>query len=88
MFVEKMLCLQYKPRYGVWPVSQHVPIDIPDYRITKPLDYYDKWPWYYPIYLRVPEFRTYLNNLLLRDMRVRSKFQSIILYEKMTIYFL
>lgn len=71
-----MLGLQYEPRHGIidyecWPISKYVPVDIPDYKFNKPLDYYDKWPAYYRTYLPIPEFRTYLNNLLLRDLRVR-----------------
>lgn len=71
----RMLGLQYEPRHGIidyecWPISKYVPVDIPDYKYNKPLDYYDKWPAYYRTYLPIPEFRTYLNNLLLRDLRV------------------
>ncbi|KAJ8979307.1 hypothetical protein NQ317_004065 [Molorchus minor] len=71
-----MLGLQYEPRYGIidygaWPYSKYASIDIPDYKINRPLDYYDKWPEWYPIYLPIPEFRRYLNNLLLRDLRLR-----------------
>lgn len=70
-----MLGLQYEPRHGIidyecWPISKYVPVDIPDYKYDKPLDYYEKWPAYYRMYLPIPEFRTYLNNLLLRDLRV------------------
>ncbi|KAG5894661.1 hypothetical protein JTB14_017370 [Gonioctena quinquepunctata] len=71
-----MLGLQYEPRYGIidseyWPYSKYVSVDIPNYRVDRPLDYYDKWPAYYRIYTPIPEFRRYLNNLLLRDMRLR-----------------
>lgn len=70
-----MLGLQYPPRHGIidydcWPSSKYVSIDIPDYRITKPLDYYDSWPEYWYIYTPLKPFRRYLNNLLLRDLRV------------------
>ncbi|ERL87123.1 hypothetical protein D910_04523 [Dendroctonus ponderosae] len=69
-----MLGLQYQPRYGMvdhecWPSSKYVSIDIPDYKVTKPLDYYDSWPAYWYIYTPLRPFRTYLNNLLLRDLR-------------------
>ncbi|KAF7277273.1 hypothetical protein GWI33_008884, partial [Rhynchophorus ferrugineus] len=71
-----MLELQYKPTYGIidydcWPNSKYVAIDLPDYRITKPSDYYDSWPLYYQIYTPLKPFRRYLNNLLLRDLRLR-----------------
>lgn len=70
-----MLELQYQPTYGIidsfcWPNSKYVSIDIPDYRVTKPLDYYGSWPRYWYIYTPLKSFRRYLNNLLLRDMRV------------------
>lgn len=73
-----MLGLQYEPRYGIidseyWPYSKYVSVDVPNYRINRPLDYYDKWPSYYYMYLPIPEYRRYLNNLLLRDLRVREK---------------
>lgn len=73
--VTKMLELQYQPTHGIidsfcWPNSKYVSIDIPDYRVTKPLDYYGSWPRYWYIYTPLKSYRRYLNNLLLRDMRV------------------
>ncbi|VEN49543.1 unnamed protein product [Callosobruchus maculatus] len=70
-----MLGLQYEPSFGVpdyeaWPHSKYVPVDIPDYRVTKQLDYYESWPSYYPIYYPIREFRSYLNRLLARDLRL------------------
>ncbi|KAJ8924510.1 hypothetical protein NQ315_007308 [Exocentrus adspersus] len=76
-----MLELQYQPRHGMvrsecWPYSKYIPVDIPDYKINKPLDYYDRWPSYYYMYLPIPEYRRYLNNLLLRDLRKMTTYEN------------
>lgn len=52
------------------PNTKYVSVDIPDYRAYRPLDRYDKWPAWYHGYTYMPEFRNYLNNLLLRDLGV------------------
>lgn len=80
-----MIQLQYdlqtpyvRPYHGVIdyehvPYTKYVSADIPDYRAYRPLDRYDKWPAWYHGYTYMPEFRNYLNNLLLRDFGVSLK---------------
>ncbi|KAJ8928956.1 hypothetical protein NQ314_018408 [Rhamnusium bicolor] len=53
------------------PYTKYVSIDIPNYNTYRPLDRYDKWPSWYKAYVPNPEFRHYLNNLLMRDLGIQ-----------------
>ncbi|KAJ8979306.1 hypothetical protein NQ317_004064 [Molorchus minor] len=52
------------------PYTKYFSVDSPNYSSYRPLHRYDKWPAWYNAYLPVPEFRHYLNNLLMRDLGI------------------
>nr|CAH7767478.1 unnamed protein product [Callosobruchus chinensis] len=75
-------------RYDLQPVRiperqvidyEHVPRTkypttlLPNYSWNRPMDRYDYWPKWYGAHTYMPEFRHYLNNLLMRDCGVRYK---------------
>lgn len=59
------------------PGTKYPSVDIPMYNEYRPLDRYDKWPTWYKAHLHRPEFRHYLNNLLMRDVGVSYKVSQI-----------